>query len=86
MSVKKLELEELRGKASDLLVKDLDTLKEELFRLRYGAVAESLENTKEIRAKRKRIARIKTLLAQGVVQGEKNEAPAAEATPAASEG
>lgn len=80
MSAKKKELEELRGKPEADLVKELDTLKEELFRLRYGAIAESLENTKDIRAKRKRIARIKTLL----VQNAKNT-PAAEPAPAASE-
>jgi len=80
VSAKKKELEELRGKPEADLVKELGTLKEELFRLRYGAIAESLENTKDIRAKRKRIARIKTLL----VQNTKNT-PAAEPAPAASE-
>ena len=80
MSAKKKELEELRGKPETDLVKELGSLKEELFRLRYGAIAESLENTKDIRAKRKRIARIKTLL----VHNAKNT-PAAEPAPAASE-
>ena len=78
MSARKQELEELRGKPATDLATELDTLREELFRLRYGAVAESLENTKEIRAKRKRIARIKTLIAAGA------SAPAA--TPATNEG
>jgi len=78
VSARKQELEELRGKAAGDLEKELDTLREELFRLRYGAVAESLENTKEIRAKRKRIARINTLIAAGA------SAPAA--TPATNEG
>ena len=81
MSVKKIELEELRGKPATDLIKELDSLKEALFRLRYGAVAESLENTKEIRAKRKRIARIKTLMTLAA-----KTAPAVEATPAASVG
>jgi large subunit ribosomal protein L29 len=80
VSVKKLELEELRGKPDAALTKELDTLREELFRLRYGAVAESLENTKDIRGKRKRIARIKTLLVENA-----KKAPT-EAAPAASEG
>ncbi|MBL4847207.1 MAG: 50S ribosomal protein L29 [Planctomycetes bacterium] len=85
MSVKKLELEELRGKPDTDLNKELINLREELFRLRYGAVAESLENTKEIRGKRKRIARIKTLLQQNATRPEGVPA-SAEATPAASEG
>lgn len=63
MSAKKTELEELRGKPATDLNRELDNLQEEIFRLRFGALAESLENTKKIRAARKRVARIKTLLA-----------------------
>lgn len=63
MSVKKQELEELRGKPATDLNRELDNLREEMFRLRFGALAESLENTKKIRTARKRVARIKTLLA-----------------------
>lgn len=63
MSAKKTELEELRGKPADKLTQELDRLREEMFRLRFGALAESLENTMKIRVARKRVARIKTLLA-----------------------
>ncbi|MGE0707210.1 MAG: 50S ribosomal protein L29 [Planctomycetota bacterium] len=62
MSKRKKELEELRGTAPEDLSKNLTDLEEQMFKLRYSAIAESLENSQKIRAARKRIARVKTVL------------------------
>lgn len=70
MSQRKKELEELRGIAPADLEKELTELEEGLFKLRYGAIAESLENTKEIRSKRKRVARIQTVLRERAAKAE----------------
>ena len=70
MSQRTKELEELRGIAPADLEKELTELEEGLFKLRYGAIAESLENTKEIRTKRKRVARIQTVLRERAAKAE----------------
>ena len=62
MSKRTKELEELRGTAPEDLNKNLVDLTEQVFRLRYAAIAESVENSSKIRDARKRIARVKTVL------------------------
>lgn len=57
-----MTLEEIRGKASDDLVAALSDLSEELFKLRYAARAEQVENSRKIRDGRRTVARIKTIL------------------------
>lgn len=55
-------MEEIRGLATDDVRQHVRDAKEELFKLRYAARAESVENTSKIRATRKRIAQMNTVL------------------------
>ena len=57
-----MNLEDIRGKASDDLVAALSDLSEELFKLRYASAAEQVENSRKIRDGRRTVARIKTIL------------------------
>ena len=56
-----MKLEDIRGVAPAELAKMASDAREELFKHRFAAVAESVENTKKMRELRKRIARIKTI-------------------------
>ncbi|MCA8921300.1 MAG: 50S ribosomal protein L29 [Planctomycetes bacterium] len=69
-----MNLEEIRGQASDELQKALDEAREQQFRMRMAAVTESVENTRQIRELRKRVARINTVLRERTLQA---AAPAA---------
>lgn len=53
---------ELREKSNSELLKEIDTLKQELFTLRFQAATGQLMNTAQIKVVRKTIARIKTVL------------------------
>lgn len=55
-------INELREKSNKELLKEIDTLKEELFTLRFQAATGQLTNTAQIKKLRKTIARIKTVL------------------------
>lgn len=55
-------INELREKSNTELLKEIDTLKEELFTLRFQAATGQLTNTAQIKVVRKTIARIKTVL------------------------
>ena len=55
---------ELRGRTRDQLVDQLLQLKKEQFNLRFQRATGQLENTARVRAVRRDIARIKTILAQ----------------------
>lgn len=53
---------DLRDKTTEELQKELDTLVEGLFRLRFRKVTDVVENPAEFRKSRRDIARIKTVL------------------------
>ena len=55
---------ELRAKSADELRDELVSLKKEQFNLRFQAASGQLENTARVRAVRREIARIKTILGQ----------------------
>jgi large subunit ribosomal protein L29 len=55
-------INELREKSNTELLKEIDTLKEELFTLRFQAATGQLTNTAQIKVVRKTIAKIKTVL------------------------
>jgi len=53
---------DLRAKSQDELREELVSLKKEQFNLRFQAASGQLENTARVRAVRRDIARIKTIL------------------------
>lgn len=57
-----MKAEELRDKSPDQLREELESLKKELFNLRFQAAAGQLENTANKRAVRRDAARVKTIL------------------------
>ena len=57
-------VEDLKGKSVAELNNDLVAAKKELFNLRFQNATNQLENTSRIKAVRKNIARIQTLIAQ----------------------
>lgn len=65
-----MKTEELRGRPSEDLVELIEITKESLFRLRFKAALEGLENPSEIGAQRRLIARAKTLLRKREIEAE----------------
>ena len=57
-----MKIEDLRGKTRDELNDELMGLRKEQFNLRFQKASGQLENTARIRAVRRDIARIKTVL------------------------
>lgn len=57
-----MRVNEIRALTDQELNKQIDDLKEELFNLRFRSAVGQLENPMRIRAVRKSIARIKTIL------------------------
>ena len=57
-------LEQMRGLATEELVTGQQDAREELFKLRFALDTESVENTRQTRELRKRVARIKTVIRQ----------------------
>ncbi|MCF0105191.1 MAG: 50S ribosomal protein L29 [Holdemanella sp.] len=55
---------ELRTKSTEELLHTIDTLKDELFNLRFQQATGQLENTARLKTVKKTIARIKTVLAE----------------------
>jgi large subunit ribosomal protein L29 len=71
-------LEEIRGMAPSDLAKAAEDTREELFKKRFAMAVESVENSKDIREMRKRIARLKTVLREKELAAKKTPAaPAA---------
>ena len=62
MAARTGNLKELRDKQDSELRFDITTLERELFDLRFKASAEGLSNPSRIRAIRREVARIRTLL------------------------
>lgn len=59
-----MKMEELRGQSDDQLQEQLLALKKAQFNLRFQRASNQLENTAQVRAVRRGIARIKTIIAQ----------------------
>ena len=59
-----MKAEELRSKTPDQLRDSLDQLKKESFNLRFQQATNQLENTARMRAVKRDVARIKTVLVQ----------------------
>lgn len=55
---------EIRERSNEELLKDIETLKEELFNLRFQNATGQLENTARLKDVKKTIARIKTVMAE----------------------
>ena len=64
--------EDVRAKTDDQLQADLVELKREQFNLRFQAATNQLENTSRMRAVRKDVARIMTVLNQKAAQAAAN--------------
>jgi len=76
MSKRKEELERVRDLPGDELQQALGRSQDELFRLQLGHYTNQVENTMSIRAKRREVARIQTVI-QGRGMGiETQQAPA----------
>lgn len=69
-----MKLDDIRGLATEDLEKTAEDAREELFKLRYVALSESVENTRSIREIRKRVARVKTVLRERQLAAAKQEA------------
>lgn len=59
-----MSAKEIREKSNAELLAEIDTLKAELFKLRFQQAVGQLENSARIRTVRKTIARIKTILSE----------------------
>lgn len=57
-----MNVQEIRDKTSEELVKELDNLKDELFHLRFQHAINQLDNPMRLVSVRKDIARVKTIL------------------------
>jgi large subunit ribosomal protein L29 len=64
--------EDLRVKSDDQLSVELGDLKREAFNLRFQAATNQLENTSRMRAVRREVARIMTVLNQKAAQAAAN--------------
>ena len=53
---------EIREKTNEELLQEIDTLKDELFNLRFQHAVNQLENPKRLQAVKKDIARVKTFI------------------------
>jgi len=69
-----MDVQELRAKTPDQLRDDLVTLKKEAFNLRFQQATSQLENTARMRAVRRDVARVKTVLNQKAAEAAKAEA------------
>jgi large subunit ribosomal protein L29 len=66
-----MKADELKAKTPDQLRDSLVALKKEAFNLRFQAATNQLENTARMRAVRKDVARIKTVLTHKAVEAAK---------------
>ena len=57
-----MKINKVREMSSEELVKELDELKKELFKLRFSLATNGLDNTLKIKEVKKDIAKIKTIL------------------------
>ncbi|MDI9519399.1 MAG: 50S ribosomal protein L29 [Erysipelotrichaceae bacterium] len=61
-----MNIKEIRSKSNEELNKEVISLKEELFNLRFQQATGQLENPSRIKQVRKTIARIKTIITERV--------------------
>jgi len=66
-----MNAKELHGKTPEALRENLVALKKEAFNLRFKAATNQLENTARMRAVRRDVARIKTVLVQKAAEAAK---------------
>lgn len=66
-----MDAKELKAKTPDQLKDSLVALKKEAFNLRFQKATNQLENTARMRAVRRDVARIKTVLAQKAAEAAK---------------
>ena len=66
-----MKAEDVRSKTPDQLRDSLVQLKKEAFNLRFQAATNQLENTARMRAVRRDVARIKTVLVQKATEAAK---------------
>ncbi len=59
-----MNVKEIRDKSNTELLKDIDSLKEELFNLRFKQATGQLENPARMKEIKKTIARIKTVITE----------------------
>ncbi|MGF1446906.1 MAG: 50S ribosomal protein L29 [Pikeienuella sp.] len=59
---------DLRDKTPDQLRDELEALKKEAFNLRFQAATGQLENTSRVRAVRRDVARVKTILNEKAIE------------------
>lgn len=59
-----MNVKEIREKSNEELLKNIDSLKEELFNLRFQQATGQLENPSRMREIKKTIARIKTIITE----------------------
>ena len=59
-----MNIKEIREKSNTELLKDIDSLKEELFNLRFQQATGQLENPSRMKEIKKTIARIKTVITE----------------------
>jgi len=64
-----MKTSEMRSKSAQDLAELIDDCREELFKLRFAAVTDKVDNPARIRVLRKSIARAKTLLVEGAGEG-----------------
>jgi large subunit ribosomal protein L29 len=72
-------IEEIKGKPTADLNTLLETTREELFKMRFAATTEPIDHPHQIGEKRRKIARVKTVLRQRELEA---KAKAAKAAPA----
>lgn len=58
------DITDIRAKNNDELLKEIASLKEELFNLRFAQATGQLENTARLKQVKKTIARIKTVITE----------------------
>ena len=73
-----MKAEQIREKSDDELVKLHDDLHEELFNLRFQLVSRQLDNPLRIRTVRRDLARVKTIIKERQLIGEKQTTQKAE--------
>ncbi|MBK5934881.1 LSU ribosomal protein L29P [Rhodovulum imhoffii] len=66
-----MNAQELRDKTPDQLREELASLKKEAFNLRFQQATAALENTARMRAVRRDVARVKTVLNEKAAQAAK---------------
>ena len=68
-----MKIEEIRSKTDSELAYDLESLKKDLFNLRFKASIDSVGNTAQITLQRRAIARINTVLHERAIGIRKQE-------------